>query len=263
MLPVRIVTYNLRMNTPHDGENSFDNRKKLIREKLLGTEPRPDIFCFQEALPDMLQWLKELLGEQYASVGFGRMADFGDEANPIFFRRDRFCLHGFEQIWLSPTPYEPGSRFPQQSLCPRICVCAVLKPSDGAPIRVFNTHLDNPPEAEAARIEGLKLIFHFIAEQNAKRGMPFVLTGDFNAVPDSETLRLVYDNRDLHLKDVTADIPVSYHAYGNEPPVKIDYILVPEKARVGEVSAWKDYDGVHYLSDHYPIEAEIISFSEE
>ena len=69
MLPVRIVTYNLRMNTPNDGENSFDNRKGLIRQKLLGEKPMPDIFCFQEALPDMLQWLRDTLGEQYASVG--------------------------------------------------------------------------------------------------------------------------------------------------------------------------------------------------
>ena len=109
-------------------------------------------------------------------------------------------------------------------------------------------------------MEGLKLIFRFITEQNAKRAMPYVLTGVFNAVPDSETLRQVYDDRELHFKDITSDIPVTYHVYGNEPPVKIDYILVPQGTRIGKVCAWKDFDGVHYLSDHYPIEAEIEAF---
>ena len=261
MQPIAVVTYNLRVNTPYDGENSFENRKDLVRRKLLAS--MPDILCFQEALPDMFAWLRNILGNSYDFVGFGRMADFGDEANPIFFRRDRFRLHGFEQIWLSDAPYKPGSRFPGQSPCPRICVCAELKPFDGEPFRVFNTHLDHPFEAENIRLAEIEAVFRFISEQNQKCSKPFILTGDFNAKPDSKTLCRVRENCSPTVVDITGEIPVTYHAYGKEPPEKIDYIIVPKGTSCGDVSAWTDFDGVHYLSDHYPVEAEIIAFSEK
>ena len=44
---ISIVTFNLRLDTRHDGENYFFNRAPYILNTIL--EKNPDIICFQEA----------------------------------------------------------------------------------------------------------------------------------------------------------------------------------------------------------------------
>ena len=121
-MKIKVVTFNLRMNTTRDGINYFFNRAPLILERI--NEEKPDIIGFQEATQPILEWLKATLTE-YTLVGIGRSETFKSEANPIAFRKDRFDLFSFQQFWLSPTPEVPGTRYEEQSTCPRVC-CAKL-----------------------------------------------------------------------------------------------------------------------------------------
>jgi endonuclease/exonuclease/phosphatase family metal-dependent hydrolase len=88
--------------------------------------------------------------------------------------------------------------------------------------------------------------------------MPTLLLGDFNAEPGSESIRATDAHIAPRLYDLTRDIPVTFHGYGNEPPCKIDYIYATEtlKNAVRSVCLWDDEMNGIYLSDHYPICAE-------
>ena len=57
---------------------------------------------------------------------------------------------------------------------------------------------------------------------------------------------------------MTTEIPVTYHGYGTDAQ-KIDYIYVSEDitSAVNAVGAWEtSFNGI-YLSDHYPVFADV------
>ncbi|MBQ8288676.1 MAG: endonuclease/exonuclease/phosphatase family protein [Clostridia bacterium] len=247
-MKVSIVTFNLRMDNKHDGENYFFNRAPFILETIQAK--KPDILCFQEATAKILNWLRENLTE-YTVAGIGRGKDFSDEANPVAFRKDRFELFGLDQFWLSPTPHVPGSRYLVQSPCPRICVTATLRPvGEGRLIRIYNTHLDHV--SKQARSNGLSSIMHRISEDAAAFKTPLLLTGDMNADPTEPCIREAIE---AGLIDFTESVKTTFHDFGRlKEDCKIDYVFANKKCKLKDVEVW-DYikDGL-YLSDHYPVE---------
>jgi len=251
---VKIVTFNLRCNVKVDEMNMFDNRKGLILAKI--DEEKPDIIGFQEMTPPMRKFLIAHLPE-YHIVGRSRSADYTGEHMDIAYRRDTLELFGLDFFWMSPTPYVPGSRYEEQSTCPRITTSAIFKHKDvETPFRVFNTHLDHI--GEQARVLGMGQILDKITEENAKFRLPVFITGDFNAYPDSETIRLCNEYEDTKLVDLTADINATFHGYGNTA-VKIDYIFTDSETAKGHIKTevWDDVNFGLYLSDHYPVAATV------
>jgi endonuclease/exonuclease/phosphatase family metal-dependent hydrolase len=87
---IRVMTYNIRFDNPHDG----DNRWELRRERLssLIRFHQPDLLGVQEALIDQIYFLNAFLPE-YDWYGVGREdgADKG-EFSPVFYRKSRFTL---------------------------------------------------------------------------------------------------------------------------------------------------------------------------
>ena len=239
---MKIVTFNLRMDTPADGPHRFLNRREAIVQRI--RREKADILGFQEALPAMYDYLREKLPE-YTFVGHGRSEKYLGEANPIAFRTDRFTLKAYSTRWLSPTPEVPGSRFPEdQSICPRIFVTAELydRRTDSV-LRVVNTHLDH--EGPIARRRALELIARRVPED-----LPTVLLGDFNCPPDDPALEPLRGR----FRDMSAGLGVTFHAfegYYNWKTDKIDYIFATREFRKAASGLWKN-EGV-CLSDHYPV----------
>ena len=248
---ISIVTFNLRMDNRHDGENYFFNRSPFILNTI--RQKKPDIICFQEATVRILEWLRANLTE-YTVAGIGRGKDFSDEANPVAFRKDRFELFGLDQFWLSPTPHVPGSRYPNQSPCPRICVTATLRPvGEGRLIRIYNTHLDHV--SQQARSDGMSSILQRIREDAAAFPTPLLLTGDMNADP---TEPCICEAIASGLTDFTASIPTTFHNFGRmQEFCKIDYVLANDDCKLCGVNVWDFTKDGLYLSDHYPVECEV------
>ncbi len=252
---MKIVTFNIRCDFGQDGENNFEYRKPLILRRI--AEEKPDVIGFQEVLPHVQKWLRESL-PGYTVVGCGRTADFGDEAMTIAVRNETCELLGLEVFWLSPDPYRPGSRYENQSECPRTCAMAIVSCRElPGPIRVYNTHLDHI--GAQARMQGLSQILRRMEDDSDKLALPSVLMGDFNAYPDSVEMSPIGEFASLGLRDITAGIPVTYHNYGRsgEETGKIDYIFLTEPFRAESVRLWEDTENGVYLSDHYPICAEL------
>ena len=248
MSKIKIVTFNIRYDTDGDGINSFSGRAGLIRKKI--KEEMPEIIAFQEVVNSSRALLEEMLPEYYF-LGMMRSKIFDNEGLYFAIRKDAFEVIGFESVWLSPEPYTPGSRYPDQSPCPRICTMMYLRHREtNFRLRAFDLHLDHI--SEEARVLGMTAALDFVDSHNARENLPTVILGDFNAMPDSDVIAMVNARGDL--VDVTKDIPVTFHDYGRNG-LKIDYIFMsPSLAeKVISVEAWRDEKSGIYLSDHYPV----------
>jgi endonuclease/exonuclease/phosphatase family metal-dependent hydrolase len=117
-------------------------------------------------------------------------------------------------------------------------------------LRLFDLHLDHI--SEEAKTLGMSAALDFVDSYNAKEALPTVILGDFNAFPDSDVIKMLSARDDL--VDVTCDVSVTYHGFGNDA-TKIDYIfLSPSLAeKVTAIDVWRDEKEGVYLSDHYPV----------
>jgi len=250
---VKIVTFNLRCvwNTV-DGINNFIHRAGMVYDKI--KEEKPDIIGFQEIVEKHKEFLINVFPE-YQLVGHFRNEDYSGEGCFTAVRKDTFELLGYETFWMSPTPYVPGSRYENQSSCPRVCVVTKLRHKvTNRVIRLFNLHLDHI--SNEAREEGMKCVFEQMNSMNATDNRPVVILGDFNARPDSGVIQMCNDFEGI--TEVSEDINVTFHNFG-KAEVKIDYIYMSDELAemVKAVSAWDDEANGIYLSDHYPICAEL------
>ena len=76
---MKFVTFNLRTDTAHDGQNTFFFRAGWVLQKI--DRELPDVIGFQEVRPHMLDFLRKHLPD-YTFVGCGRGADFRGRAQP-------------------------------------------------------------------------------------------------------------------------------------------------------------------------------------
>ena len=249
---LKVFSFNLRVAVESDGENCFWNRTDRIKQVI--EEHSPDIIGFQEAKDSMRKWLRDNLPE-YTLVGCGRDADYRGEGAVVAFKKEDFELISLDNFWLSATPRTAGSRYGEdQSKCPRITTSAVLKHHDAEEVFAFvNTHLDH--KGSTARLLGSVQLLQYISEL----GVPCILTGDFNARPDSREIEVITENEICGLKDLTRELGGTFHGFGRierENMSKIDYIFTNMKADANEAFAIEDnsVDGV-YISDHYPVGA--------
>ena len=250
---MKVMSFNLRFDTPSDGINSFTNRIPRIIETI--DKESPDIIGFQEVTDSMRKTMREIL-KGYTTIGCGRDSNYHGEAMLIAFKTDLFELIDVKNVWLSETPTVPGSKYGvDHSGCPRMYTSILLKHDDvEKPFRFVNTHLDH--EGAVARILESKQLCRDLGAYEEK----FILTGDFNATPDAPEIALItkkMENRGC--VDCTKDLGVTFHAFGKWPEekhVKIDYIFTDGVCK----NAYR-VDNIpvngQYYSDHNAVVAEI------
>ena len=131
-------------------------------------------------------------------------------------------LHNF---WLSETPEVAGSKG-WDGACERIASWAKLQDKvSGKEFFALNTHLDHV--GVAARREGISLMLDKVNELSGN--LPVVVTGDFNASPESDVIKHVTDpSNPEHLTDARQASAIvygpawSFHDFGKIPYDKRD-----------------------------------------
>lgn len=241
----KIVSFNIRCQPYIDGINAFIHRAGYVADKIY--KEQPDVICFQEMVPYELSMLEKLMPDY---IFYGQYNGKKDEQEGLFtaVKKERFELAGFETVWLSPTPYEYGSRFLDASPYPRLCVMVQLREKETyKEFRVYNTHLDH--RSEEARNKGLKIILDFIELQENKKALPSILMGDFNAQRNSNTIDMC-----SRFTELTTGIGDTFHDFGRKVGYgQIDYMFAIGKVKKIATEKWQDcHDGI-YLSDHYPV----------
>ncbi len=250
---LNVMSFNMRYDNPEDGENNWQYRRERVARVIAANDV--DLFGAQELLVGQLNDLKGLL-PGYAEVGVGREdgAEAG-EFNPVFYRTDRFELLDWGTFWLSETPEVAGSKG-WDGACERLATWTVLRDRDGRELFFINTHLDHM--GEVARREGVSLLLGRI--DSLSGGRPVVLTGDFNATPDSEVIaHVLADSRMRHTRDVAnvrEGASWSFADYGSIPEADrqlIDYVFVNDGLDVPMYRVLPDTLDGGYLSDHAPV----------
>jgi len=253
-VPVRVMTFNVRLPIASDGPNAWEHRRDLLVRTI--AEARPDIIGTQELFKIQGDYVvKRLPG--YAWFGIDRRGGHADEHMGVFYRRDRLRLIDSGNFWLSDTPTVPGSITWGHPL-PRMVTWGLMETIDGGRrFYFYNTHFPYRDEDGDARRKGAELIRDRIAAIPAD--VPIVLTGDFNTDPDGD----VHAALSRILTDVRAASPAkdgpdaTYHGFTGKPDRRIDWILV----RGFEPSSTRTLttrDGAAYPSDHFPVIAELV-----
>ena len=194
--PVNVMTFNVRYDNPDDSLNNWAYRKDRVAKAIRFYDA--DIVGTQEVLHNQLVDLQQRLPE-YESIGVGR--EDGKEAgeySALWYRKDRFTAKDSGWFWLSETPEVAGSKG-WDGACERIATWAILQDKlTGKECFVLNTHLDHV--GVAARREGVKLVLDKVQELGGD--LPVIVTGDFNAEPESDVIKQVTDTADPeHLTD--------------------------------------------------------------
>ncbi len=261
-LSLKVMTFNIRYDNPADGDNNWKFRKDAAFAMI--QEQDCDLIGTQEVLANQLADFNAAL-PAYDYVGIGREdgVDQG-EYSAIFFKKDRFNVMNKGNFMLSETPDIFGSKG-WDGACERIASWARLQDkSTGKEIFFINTHLDHV--GIQARREGVNLIQDKAFE--LAQGASIILTGDFNAEPESDVIQnVVNTNKSHYLIDTRTTAkevkgtPWTFHDFDRLPINKreyIDYIFVSPTAKttIYEVLPM-DYNN-KLVSDHSPVIAEVI-----
>jgi len=252
---IKIMSYNIRYGGAEDGTNSWMYRYPLSAMML--ADQKPDVIGIQEALDYQLKYLKEFV-KPYKYVGKPREdGKKKGEYTAIMYNAKTVSLGSWGVFWLSETPDEPSMGW--DAACSRTATWAVMTDKkSGRKFFFVNTHLDHV--GEEARKNGMDLILKKIAELNTGN-LPVILVGDFNVAQDNKALAEL-DKTLLSCRKnaFKSDNGITYNAWGKtKAQSQIDHIYYKGFDRCHEFSVLtKKYEGRTYISDHFPIIANMV-----
>ncbi len=259
-----IMSFNIRYDNPEDSLNNWKYRENIVAQII--KDQKIDIVGTQEVLHNQLVDLIKQLAD-YQSIGVGREDGIEKgEYSALFYNKNRFDEINTGYFWLSETPEVAGS-LGWDGACERIATWAILKDKESKKeLFIINTHLDHV--GKLARQEGVTLLIQRASELS--KGLPIIITGDFNASPQSDVIKHVLDdNNPIQMEDsrlvattqgLNTEGEWTFHGFGEVPIEKreyIDYIFVSEDIQVDEFTILPEKLNNVYLSDHRPIVAKI------
>ena len=260
---IKVMSFNIRTNTSSDtGVNAWDSRKvacvSLIKDQM------PDILGVQEA-----QWKSQwtyltdqLKSAGYAGYGLNRTtgAESGTgEVVGILWNTNVVKKIEVGTFWLSETPDKPSKSWGMSMN--RTATWGLFEHIEtGQKFFFLNTHLplknDNLDDPETAKKEGMKLIEQKLLEYYDD--YPLYLTGDFNVISTDKVLDGIRDfMRNARTYATVKDTNPTVNGFGDTSSRKqIDHIYYSDYLKAVEYYTIMDeYNGIKYVSDHYPIYA--------
>ena len=254
---LHVMTFNIRLNTASDSLNAWPHRKDFVASQILFHDVH--LLGVQEALHDQMMDLQARL-PQFKSVGGGR--DDGKEKgeySAIFYDSTRLQLMRTGMFWLSETPDVPGSKSWDAAITRMVTWARFRDRKTKKVFYAFNTHFDHI--GKVARRESAHLILRKIKELAGNT--PVVLTGDFNAKPSDEPIRVISNPEDpLHLQDSKALSATGHygpegtftgfrsHELDKEP---IDHIFLKGNWKVEKHASISQTWGGRFASDHFAV----------
>jgi len=254
---IKAMTFNIRMDTPSDGVNQWKFRTKNCAALIKYNQA--DFIGMQEAF---IHQIKDISAELPNYAWFGKGRDDGKdlgEFSPLFYNKIKFTLIKEKTFWLSDSCEKVG--FGWDAACRRVVTWGYFKENKtGKKFYVFNTHFDHL--GKIARRESAKLVLKKIKEIAGKS--PVILTGDFNATPDDEPIKIILNPED-HDKLIDAE-KISknghYGPYGTFNAFKseqlgkhIDYVFVKNGVSCSQHTTHSETWESKFPSDHFPVSA--------
>ena len=253
---LKIMTYNIRLDTPSDGPNSWRHRKAWLCEQV--KQVNPDLFGIQEGLPQQVQYIDSSFND-YRHIGVGREdGDSMGEFSAIWYNTKKFKLIRQGTFWLSATPDKNSMGW--DAACKRVCTYGCFQETgNGKKFWMFNTHFDHM--GVEARKNSALLILQKIKSLN-KEGNPVILCGDFNASPGSEPIKLIsaeLQDSFVANKSMSMAPDGTFNGFDTTKPAaeRIDYIFSGSGFHATNYYILRELRDGRYASDHFPVVATV------
>lgn len=249
---LKIMSYNIKLDYPKEGKNSWTNRKPFMVNQIKFYEP--DVLGVQEAMPNQMKDLDSLL-TNYSFVGVGRDDGKNEgEFSAIFYKKKELKVLQSSTFWLSQTPEKVSMGW--DAVCNRVCTYALFQhKKTKETFWVFNTHFDHV--GEVARQKSAALILEKIKVFNTEN-YPVLLMGDFNLEPDSKPIQIITSTLDdsKNIAKLAFGPEGTFNGFHFDKTVKrrIDYIFVTKSSiLVKKYAVLSDNWDLKYPSDHLPV----------
>lgn len=234
---IRVMAYNIHHANPPSKPDYIDI------DAIVGVikAQDPDIVALQEVDVNIPRSRSNDQAEKIASklemnVFFGKAIDYqGGEYGVAIL--SKYPLSE-EVVHKLPTKAETKGE-------PRVLTTAKVTLPDGTDIRFGSTHLDAQRDPVNRELQINKII-----EIASDEELPFIIAGDFNAVPDSEVIRILDSHFKRTCSTCAPTIPVI------NPRRAIDFIAYKHPENKFDVESHKVIDE-QYASDHLPVVADI------
>lgn len=246
-MKIKTISFNIRYR---DDENGHTIKERSVRLKSLLDRENADIIGLQECTPEWLTYLQRDYSDKYEISNVWRI---GYESTPIMVKKDAFDILDKGCFWLSDTPEKPSNGWDTIG-CNRICTWVKLKEKSTQKEFLFlNTHFGFGDDGQCKSVE---LINRF---SNGFKGMPIVLTGDFNMEKSFPAYKLATSYFIDANESTKKDNSVTFHGYflPENTPKLIDYIFIKSCLAKDYYILNDDFDG-KYPSDHFGIKSTIV-----
>lgn len=234
---IKIMAYNIHHANPPSKPDVIDINAivNVIKQQ------NPDIVALQEVDASTGRSgpgnQAEMIAEKLdMNVFFGKAIDYdGGEYGVAILSKFNLSEGKINRL-----PVEPGTNGE-----PRILVTVKITTPKGNEIRFGSTHLDAQRE-DTNRIPQIEEVVKIGKNEQ----LPFIIAGDFNAVPESEVIRIL----DGHFKRTCR--LCGFTSSAQNPVRTIDYIAFNHPENKFEV---ENHSVINesYASDHFPIVSEI------
>ncbi len=255
--PLHVMTFNIRYNNPGDSLNAWPHRKDNVASQILFYESH--IVGVQEALHGQMEELQAAL-PRYKYFGVGR--DDGKtkgEYSAIFYDTIRLQWLKGATFWLAENPESVGAKGWDAAITRIVTWCLFKDKKTGKQFFAFNTHFDHM--GKIARAESARLLLRKVVQ--IAGSTPVVVTGDFNAKPEDEPIKILVDNENkAHFTDTKAlsETPHygpagTFNAFGpketSDQP--IDHIFIKKGITVLKHATLSETWSGRFSSDHFPV----------
>lgn len=251
---MRIMSFNIRCTNV--GKDSWEDRIGIVSQTIIESEA--DSVGVQEATPEWMAALNETIGDTYAYVGVGR--DDGDnegEYSAIFYLKGKYNVVDSGTFWLSETPDKVS--FGWDAACRRVCTWVVLQNKETAEKYVhINSHFDHV--GIAARKNSVDMIVNKAKEYT---DLPVVFTADMNVKQGSDNYNQFIESGVLRDTKFDTANTMDYCTYHDTKPQNhkgdvIDYVMINEHFDAASYRVVTEGIDGRFVSDHYPIYADLI-----
>ncbi len=255
-----VSSFNLRGNRD-PSPLSWADRAPLVMQTV--KEINPDLIGFQEVQTSLDADLIAAMSPKYEGFFSERVRTEDDpEGIALFVNSERFRVLESGSFMLSEDPSQQSATPAWDAAFARIAQFVILEDFQDSSVFVFiNTHFDHV--GREARFRSANYLTKTIDEFK-EQGLNTVLLGDFNAEPDDEETKALFEHPrmrnsyDFLEANQQAHSRTSHRFTGETAGKPIDHIFVTKPLTLAKVSIkTTNYHGI-YPSDHYPISAKVL-----
>ncbi len=258
-ITLKVMSFNVRYsNSTDQGVRNWEQRKKPIVAMI--RDISPDVIGTQESRTDQRSFLKSML-PQYTTLEIPKTGT-GTGANVTLMYDNRsYNKLDWGYFFLSATPDVPSACWDAGSTAWRATIWVKLEEIVTKKVfYVFNTHYPDKAADNTARLNSSNLNITKMKEI-AGEDIPVFFIGDLNCSYDPSdskrnALVPIYEWMEAARSVPDTDKYYSYNGWGeatSAPTRNLDHIFYRNVTPVSFRTIRTEYEGVKYISDHYPI----------